>query len=192
MNQFKFFKLINFEYQLKIYDLVATSIQTTSAHLESKKNINELTPDETHDLVSYKQSLDILIESTFLQIYATLEESLYHECEQKLIKKNASITRFETALKELGYRIDNKHWQTILNISKIRNCLLHGNGRLDNDRYGIDTKDTIQSLNADANTLLIEIINLNGHGEGTAKIKIKEQFLHYCFIKIQKFIDSQK
>lgn len=192
MNQFKFFKIINFKYQLKIYDLVATSIQTNIAHLESKKNINELTPDETHDLASYKQSLDILIESTFLQIYAMLEESLYHECEQKLIKKNASIARFETALKERGYRIDNKHWQTILNISKIRNCLLHGNGKLDSDRYGVDTKDTIHALNAEANTRLIEIINLNGHGEETAKIKIKEQFLHYCFIKIQNFIDSQK
>lgn len=133
-----------------------------------------------------------MIESTFLQIYAELEETLYHECEKQLIKKNASISRFETALNEQGYSIDSEPWKGLLNISKIRNCLLHANGRIDIDKYGVDTKETINAINSDANTLLIEILNLKGHREGTAKIKIKEYFLHYCFIKIQNFIYSQK
>ncbi|VEB32286.1 Uncharacterised protein [Legionella sainthelensi] len=59
--------------------------------------------DEIRNLVFYKQSLDILIESTFLQIYAELEEALCLECEKQLIKKKASISRFETALTEQGY-----------------------------------------------------------------------------------------
>ena len=192
MNQFKFLKIFSFEYQLKIYDLVAQSIQKDISHLESKKNINIINMDETRNLEFYKQSLDILIESTFLQIYAELEETLYHECKKQLIKKNASISRFETALNEQGYCIDSEPWKALLNISKIRNCLLHANGRIDIDRYGADTKDTINVLNSDADTLLIEILNLKGHREGTAKIKIKEYFLRYCFIKIQNFIYSQK
>lgn len=192
MNQFKFLKIYNFEYQLKIYDLVTQSIQKDISHLESKKNITQLNIDETRNLAFYKQSLDILIESIFLQIYAELEEALYHECEKQLIKKNASISRFETALNEQGYSIDSELWKTLLNISKIRNCLLHANGRLDIDRYGVDTKETITAINSDANTLLIEVVNLKGHREGTAKIKLKEYFLQYCFIKIQNFIYSQK
>lgn len=47
MNQFKFLTIFNFEYQLKIYDLVAQSIQKDISHLESKKNINKLNIDET-------------------------------------------------------------------------------------------------------------------------------------------------
>ncbi|KTD66938.1 hypothetical protein Lste_3144 [Legionella steelei] len=192
MDQFKFLTIFNFEYQLKIYDLVSESIKKDISHLESKNNINKLDMDEIRNLAFYKQSLDILIESTFLQIYAELEESLYHQCEKQLIKKNASISRFETALNEQGYCIDSEHWKALLNISKIRNCLLHANGRIDIDRYGIDTKETIKTLNGDASTILIEIVNLKGHKEDTAKIKIKESFLEYCVIKIQSFINPQK
>lgn len=192
MSQFKPLTLFNFEYQLRTYDLIAQSILSDITHLESRNNINGLNIDETGNLEFYKQSLDILIESTFLQIYAQLEESLYHECEQQFIKKNASISRFETALNEQGYNIDNDTWNTLINISKIRNCLLHGNGRIDIDRYGIDTKDAINALNSDANNLVIEIIDLKGHREGIARIKIKEYFLRYCSIKIKTFIDSKK
>ncbi|MCL9683953.1 hypothetical protein [Legionella maioricensis] len=192
MTQFKFLKIKNFEYQLKTYNQVASSIQKDVSHLESKKNINILTADEARDLEFYTRSLAILIESTFLQLYAELEEALYDECEKQSIKKNASISRFETALQKQGNNIDNEHWNTLLHISKIRNCLLHGNGRLDGDRYGMDTTDTINSLNSDASTALIEIINLQGHREGISKIKLNEKFLNYCFIKIKNFIGSQE
>jgi hypothetical protein len=192
MTQFKFLKIINFEYQLKTYEVIAASIQKDISLLESKRNINELTINETHSLELYQQNLNILIESTFLQIYSKLEECLYHECVPQLIKKKASISRFEMALNEQGYTVDNEHWKILLNISKIRNCLLHGNGRLDSDQYGIDNKETITSLKCDANTSLIELIHLNEHKEESSKIKINPTFLHYCFIKIKNFIDSQK
>ncbi|MCW8469713.1 hypothetical protein OQJ19_03450 [Fluoribacter gormanii] len=192
MNQFKFLKIINFEYQLKTYELIKSSIQKDISHLELKKNSYELTPDEITTLECYKQSLKILIESTFLQIYSQLEEVLYSECGEQLVKKNASISRFETPLGALGYPIASNCWNALLNISKIRNCLLHGNGRLDSDRYGIDTKETISSLNSDANTALIELIHLKDHEKGVSRVKLNEQFLHYCFIKIKNFIGSQE
>ena len=188
MNQFKFLKIIN--YQLNTYDLIAASIQRDISHLESKKSSQELTRDEANTLEFSRERLNILIESTFLQIYSQLEAALYHECSAHLIKKNASIARFEMALRELGYSIDSEYWNALLDISKIRNCLLHGNGRLDSDRYGVDTKETINSLNSDANTSLIELINLQNQEEGVSRIKLNEQFLHYCFIKIKAFIDS--
>jgi hypothetical protein len=176
MNQFKFFNLINFEYPLKIYESLATSMQTNTALLATKQNI--------HDL-----NLDILIASTFLQMYAQLEESLYCECAPQLIKKNASISRFATALTELGYCIDNAHWHTLVNFSKIRNCLLHGNGRLDNDRYGVDTTETIHALNHAANAELIAIIH---SAEGSAQLKIKEKCLYYYLSTLKNFLAAQK
>ncbi|KTD42272.1 hypothetical protein [Legionella parisiensis] len=192
MNQFKFLKTIHFEYQLKLYRLMTASIQKQIAELESKKNINELTIDEIRTLEFYKQSLQNLVELTFLQIYAKLEEALYYECDKLLIKKNASILRFEAALIEQGYTLDNTRWKMLVNISKIRNCLLHGNGRLDSDRYGVDTKETIYCLNSDANIPMIEIIHLKDHQEGVSKMKLNEAFLHYCLIEIKDFIQSQK
>ncbi len=151
MNQFKFLQINHFEHQLKTYESMTASLQKNIAHLEPKKNINELTTEEAHTLEFYKQSLEILIESTFLQMYAKLEEGLYQECATQFIKKNASISRFESALSEQGYTIDGEYWSSLLNMSKIRNCLLHGNGRLDSDRYGMDTKETIKFINSDAN-----------------------------------------
>lgn len=82
---------------------------------------------------------------------------------------------------------DTLHWKTLLNTSKIRNGLLHANGRIDIDKYGIDTTETIKTLNSDANTILIEILNLKGNSEGASKIKLKEEFLNYCVIKIKNF-----
>lgn len=192
MNQFKFLTIDSFEYQLKTYELVSTSIQNDIAHLESSKAINKLTSDEANLLKLYQQNWDILIESTFLQLYAKLEEALYHECARQLIKKKASISRFETPLSEQGYSLSNEHWKVLINISKIRNCLLHGNGRIDSDQYGLDTKETMNRINLDANTALIEIIDLSTHRENTSKIKIKAPFLQYCVEKIKDFIEDQK
>ncbi len=192
MKEFTFLKIINFDHQLKIYELMSTSIQKEISDLESKNHLHKLTKDEARNLEFYTQSLDILIKSTFLQIYAQLEESLYHECEQQDLKKNASIVRFETALSEQGFNIEGEYWRNLLEIAKIRNCLLHGNGRLDSDRYGEDTRETINSLNSDAKTILIEIIDLKGHRKGSSKIKIKNEFLPYCINLIKNFINSQK
>ena len=112
--KFKFLDLTRFDYLLTMYNL-----------------INSQFPEPNQ----------ILIESTFFQIYATLEEVLYGECNQQIIKKNASIIRFEPALKEQGFNLNNEAWDKLVEIAKIRNCLIHGNGRIDQDKYGEDTED---------------------------------------------------
>lgn len=158
MHEFKFLNITNFEPLLKIYGELASNLDSF-----------------------------ILIETIFLQIYAKLEEALYLESEQHPIKKNASITRFELALIEQGYDINNEHWRALVSFSKIRNCLLHGNGRIDADRYGMDTAETINLLNAEANATLIQIIPVNSH----SKIKLDSELLNYCLLKIKGFIECQ-
>ncbi|QMT59422.1 MULTISPECIES: hypothetical protein [unclassified Legionella] len=186
MNQFKFLKIIN--YQLNTYELIAASIQNDIRHLQSKLISQQLSKDEANALELSQECLNLLIESTFLQMYSQLEAGLYLECRAYSIKKKASISRFEMALRELGYDVGGVYWSALLDISKIRNCLLHGNGRLDSDRYGIDTQETLHLLNSATHTSLLELIN---HQEGASKIKINETFLHYCFTQIKNFIKSQ-
>lgn len=192
MNQFKFLSKTIFESHLKIYELVGIEIQNDISHLESKKSIKALTAKEMNLLKLYLHNSNILIASTFLQIYGSLEEVLYHECTHQLIKKKASLSRFEGPLEKQGYSLNNEQWRALLNISKIRNCLLHGNGRLDSDQYGIDTKETINEINSDANAQLIEIAELCRPVKDTLKIKLNAPFLQYCVEKIKQFIDVQK
>jgi hypothetical protein len=173
MPSFKFLTLVNFEYQLKLFDSNATSVKKDNATLTGDQMLR----------------LSILTESTFLQMYAQLEAFLYQECEKQCIKKNASISRFESTLNEQGYNTNNEQWNMLIHLSKIRNCLLHGNGRLDTDRYGEDTRNTINCINS--NETHIGILNLTGPREGTAKIKLLESFPGYCFVKIKEFIKSQ-
>lgn len=161
MPSFNYLTPINFEDQLKLFNVIKASIKP--------------------------EHVSILIESTFLQMYAQLEGSLYQECEKHVIKKNASIARFENALNELGYVTNTQHWEYLIHLSKIRNCLLHGNGRLDNDKYGEDTRNTIHCINLDANEILIEIVHLPGQ---LTKIKLLENFPNYCFTKIYNFIHA--
>ena len=179
MNQTNTLKPTNFGYLLKLYELSAHFIKAELLSLETKTT---LTPDEINSLAFYTQAQDRLIESTFLQWYSELEAWLYWSCKNQVIKKNACISRFEKALIEEGFNLDNEAWQALVHSSKIRNCLLHGNGRLDNDRYGLDTRKTIEALNS--NTLLIETIPL----EDGAKIKIKEPLLEYYIMKTKQFL----
>lgn len=182
MNQTNSLKLTSLDSVLNLYELNAEIIQKELCSLESKTT---RIPEDIKRLAFYEQALEMLVESTFLQLYSRLEQVLYEACERKFIKKNASIGRFETALIEQGYNLDNEPWKALVNSSKIRNCLLHGNGRLDKDRYGVDTRQIIDALNSD--TLLIETIPLESLGDGSAKIKIKEQFLYYCVSNAQQF-----
>ena len=158
--KFKFSDLTRFDNLLTIYDLLNSQFPETN---------------------------QILIESTFFQIYATLEESLYGECKPQLIKKNASILRFEPALKEQGFNLNNEVWDKLLAIAKVRNCLIHGNGRIDKDKYGEDTKATITTLNTDAKIELVEIIISDSLAEKSSKVKIKVEFLHYFVNQIKMF-----
>jgi hypothetical protein len=73
--------------------------------------------------------------NTFLMMYSYLEEWLYHGWKAyapniKLINGEGSISRFKNVLKQLGVDLSSKHWQTLMEVEEIRNCLLHANGRL--------------------------------------------------------------
>ncbi len=117
-----------------IYEQVKSSISKSITELNEQTT---LSIDNKCKRSFYEQSLDILIESTFLQLYAELEETLYHECLKNEIQNGSSIKRFEIALNNQNYDVSKKNilWINLILFSKVRNCLLHANGRLDIDKY---------------------------------------------------------
>ncbi len=160
-----------------IYDQVKSSILKSIAEIDEQ---TQLSVDDKCKRSFYEQSLDILIESTFLQLYAELEETLFHECSKEDIHHNSSIERFKQALKIQNYDIskNNNFWTNLNHFSKIRNCLLHCNGRLDiAGKYSGEVKKAIDAINQNISSEIIKIQQLKGHKEGTEKLKLSEDSL---------------
>lgn len=145
------------------------------------------TYEEIARLDVQNQPANILVDSIFLYMYSQLEHFLYQECQTQLVKKKANLSRFEEPLNQLGFSLDNKPWQTLLHSSKIRNCLLHGNGRIDDDQYGKDTLATINILNEQAKS---ELIGLKKKTNNTT-LAINKEFLFYFMGQIKDFIALQ-
>lgn len=88
---------------------------------------------------------EYLSASTFLIAYSYLEEYLYliwkFKAKEEDRGKGYSIRRYKPILKALGVKPTNSSWQNLLKATRIRDCLLHANGRLsfmkDNDEQTI-------------------------------------------------------
>jgi hypothetical protein len=80
----------------------------------------------------------MLLVNTFLMMYSFLEEFMYHIWKRfsngaSLDQKKGSITRFRNVFKK-SFGMDlakDSDWQFIVCCEKIRDCLLHANGRID-------------------------------------------------------------
>ncbi|OJX91012.1 MAG: hypothetical protein BGO90_05400 [Legionella sp. 40-6] len=180
----------NFNYHLMIYEQVKSSILKSIAELNEKTN---LSIDDKCKCSFYEQSLNILIESTFLQLYAELEETLYHECLKNEIQSGSGIKRFERALSNQNYDTSQKNllWVNLIFFSKVRNCLLHANGRLDIDKYPDEVRLAIKELNQNVSSEIIKIRHLKGHKEGTDKLNLTEDVLFVFGLICRNFIFSQ-
>ena len=96
----------------------------------------------TSKLENYDEYLSA---STFLIAYSYLEEYLYliwrHQAKEEERGKGYSIRRYKPILKILGVNSSGTPWQNLLKATRIRDCLLHANGRLsfmkDNDEQTI-------------------------------------------------------
>lgn len=191
MDPFKELMVFNFDYILRIHHLIVHAIDKEKSLYLKKVYSKELDANGHQDFMFYHQSTNILIQSTFLQLYSELEETLYHESGKETIGQSSSIRRFEKALTKQGYDTSGNSWTVLVNIAKIRNCLLHSNGRLDIDRCRKDTESAIEIINNSAGHKVLEIIKLKGHKLGTDKIILLESFLEYYSFIIKRFINLQ-
>ena len=106
---------------------------------EKDKNFNKSI------LQDYDRNLHI---NTFLMMYSYLEEWLYVDWKAYapnvvLQNKKGSIGRFSNIVKQLGVDLSSSYWQVLMDAEKIRNCLLHANGRISLLKDSKKVKDII-------------------------------------------------
>jgi len=111
---------------------------------------------------------------TFLLIYAHTEEWFFllwkeYAPDCQLGSKDGSIQRFKPVLKKLGFDLSkDKNWQFLCDAEKIRNCLLHANGRPSLMRSPNEIK---RIVNSHKNTLEIKVGRIRITGEFLNKFK---------------------
>ena len=59
--------------------------------------------------LSFRSKLRYFNPVNILQLYAELEETLYHECSKSDIENGSSIRRFENALNKQNYDVSKKN-----------------------------------------------------------------------------------
>jgi len=79
MDPFKSVIFNNFDSILRVHYLIIDTVDRETNSYLKKIYSNELNANEFEDFSLYHQSTNILIQSTFLQLYALLVETLYHE-----------------------------------------------------------------------------------------------------------------
>jgi hypothetical protein len=170
-----YFKTFNFHFHWKNYIWLKDATLFTLNQIPQDPNLR---PEIFEERKSTQQNhfISYLLNAAFLQMYAEIEEQLYHSCEKTMITNENSIIRFKAGVIKLGYDLScNAQWEILLNSSKIRNCLLHANGRLDISSDRDNILKAIQSINKKQNECL-KIISINKNLK-TKKLIITDEFL---------------
>ena len=135
---------LNVEYIVSFHEYVRDKLE------DKESELSELIKDFSGDRV---EQADLLAEhetflktfpkqlssNTFLLLYSHLEEFIYHiwkiYCPDIDISgnKNGSISRYKPIFRRLfNNDLSNSYiWEFIMECEKLRNCILHANGRID-------------------------------------------------------------
>lgn len=109
---------------------------------------------------------EYLTDNVFLMMYSHLEEWLYIHADSAT-DHGGGLDRFERSLVTKGLNTSSSEWQILLKAEKIRNCLLHANGRL-------------SFVKASDKACIIQIIGQSKYfGSKNDRIIIQKQYLQY-------------
>jgi hypothetical protein len=100
----------------------------------------------------YINTFDSMLRTnTFLMMYSYLEEFLYHVrkwfAKNQDIKYSGSLERFKEVVRNI-LNVDlgkDREWNLLLDYEKVRDCLLHANGRVSIARKKDDLEDLIKN-----------------------------------------------
>ena len=120
--------------------------------------------------------------NTFLMMYSFLEEFLYlllkgMDEQQRLGR--GSLQRFKRVFKtSLGMHLKtDADWQFLITCAKLRNCLLHTNGRIDLSKIKAELERIVQTSNG--------LIECNLH-----RITLTDKFIEKMNTVLQRLIDK--
>jgi len=121
---------------------------------EEDKNFNKSI------LQDYDRNLHI---NTFLMMYSYLEEWLYvawksYAPNVEMKNNKGSISRFRYIVKQLGVDLSSSYWQVLMDAEKIRNCLLHANGRISLLKDSKKVNDIIARKDSRLNTVKDRVV----------------------------------
>lgn len=118
-----------------LYRLIQNEIAVINRRLELEESgdLFLLLKQEKDTLVN---SYDFTLNNTFLLQWSFIEEMFYavHKFKYKnlTIKSGSSITRYKPIFNHLDIELkDYIPWDFLTSAEKVRNCLLHTNGRID-------------------------------------------------------------
>jgi hypothetical protein len=124
-----------------------------------------------------------MVNNTFLMLYSHLEEWLYHiwKTYGRTVdlngKKRGSVSRFSPVLQHV-LNIDlssDRNWQFVVEAEKIRNCLLHANGRID-----------LSTNSEDLRQIVVRRKNLLS--ESNSRVNLTQAYIERFFECVQNII----
>ncbi|KTD45507.1 hypothetical protein Lrub_2304 [Legionella rubrilucens] len=116
---------------------------------------------------------EYLTDNVFLMMYSHVEEWLFIHADSDT-DTGGSLERFERSLVMKGLNTSSSEWQSLLRAEKIRNCLLHANGRL-------------SFIKASDKACITQIIGQSRYfGSKNDRIIIKKHYLQYVKNQVAK------
>jgi hypothetical protein len=175
---------VNIAFLLRFNQKVETLLRSDVARLDAKL---EFDADESGDLrqergLSQGAFTQYLTNGTFLLLYASAEEwfELVRRTYAKETRKNdrGTLTAFREILRhELSYDPETSEgWRVIVDCEKLRNCLIHANGRAD-----------LSSNPAEVRSLLRR--RSRHLGESNKRIVVQPELLPLFAVAIREIVD---
>ncbi len=128
---FKWAATTNLNHVIKFHNEARLLFKGVYQSLGSPKDDSDIETKALRD--TYFQFDGLLHINTFLMLHSYLEEWLFHLCKavQPPPDRNKSgIERFKPSFQALGADLSAGNWLFLKDAEKVRNCLLHANGRV--------------------------------------------------------------
>jgi hypothetical protein len=137
-----FFDSYNVDRIVNYHNEIKRLFQNEISYINKKLDDESISDSIKKDLLARKNRYlndyhPQMIITNFLMMFSYLEEYLFlikgrAIINVELLEKESGIGRFKNVIKSIDEAIVGSHlWLFFLNAQKVRNCLLHANGRID-------------------------------------------------------------
>ena len=170
----KFAAMNNLNFVVRFHNVMRGMIRRALSELELENGTKTKQVGQSQ----YHRFDEAIQINAFLMLYSHVEEWLYLISKKTPTKpKGLSLGRFKPPLKALGVDLSCKAWELMMDSEKLRNCILHANGRVDLSR----DKDVLEKIIAKYSDEL-KIVN--------QRLRIGPQYLERFATHIDQFLSD--